>query len=264
MKKVGTTVLSLVAVALLAGSAHAQQWGTLQGQIIWGGAKVPDRKPLNVDKDQENCLRNGKILDEVFVVDPKTKGIRSVMVWISADNGSGEADFKAKLPTHESYKKNADKPVVLDQPCCMFVPQVVGVVQGQTVIAKNSDKVPHNTNFQGGVANPNINFILPPGSEKEVKDWKASTTAVPISCNIHPWMKSYARVFTHPYFVVTGEDGKFELKNVPAGKYRLIAWQPEAGYLLGKKDKHGVEIKIMGEKTTTVPEVKVMPADDKK
>ena len=28
----------------------------------------------------------------------------------------------------------------------------------------------------------------------------------------------------HPFFAVTGSDGKFEIKNVPAGTYEIEAW----------------------------------------
>ncbi len=49
--------------------------------------------------------------------------------------------------------------------------------------------------------------------------------AIPVKCNIHPWMKAYIAVFSDPYFAVTGKDGSFDLKNVPPGTYTLVAWQ---------------------------------------
>ena len=39
--------------------------------------------------------------------------------------------------------------------------------------------------------------------------------AIPVKCNVHPWMKSYIAVFKHPYFAVTGKDGSFDLSNLP-------------------------------------------------
>jgi hypothetical protein len=33
----------------------------------------------------------------------------------------------------------------------------------------------------------------------------------------------------HPYFQVTGADGKFSLKGVPPGKYTIEAWHEKAG-----------------------------------
>jgi hypothetical protein len=37
-------------------------------------------------------------------------------------------------------------------------------------------------------------------------------------------MKAYIAVLSNPYFEVTGKDGSFDLKDVPPGTYKLIAW----------------------------------------
>jgi hypothetical protein len=39
-----------------------------------------------------------------------------------------------------------------------------------------------------------------------------------LQCDVHKWMNAKIGVFDHPFFAVTGEDGKFTLANVPAGK----------------------------------------------
>ena len=44
--------------------------------------------------------------------------------------------------------------------------------------------------------------------------------AIPVKCNVHPWMKSYVAVFKHSYFAVTGKDGSFQLPNLPPGTTR--------------------------------------------
>ena len=52
---------------------------------------------------------------------------------------------------------------------------------------------------------------------------------VPLRCNQHPWMKTYVGVLTHPFFAVTGEDGKYEIRGLPPGKYTLAAWHESGG-----------------------------------
>jgi hypothetical protein len=48
-------------------------------------------------------------------------------------------------------------------------------------------------------------------------------------CDVHPWMFAWVSVFDHPYFAVSGADGKFIIKNVPPGKYTLEATHRKLG-----------------------------------
>ena len=52
---------------------------------------------------------------------------------------------------------------------------------------------------------------------------------IPIKCDLHSWMRAYVGVVDHPYFAVTTDGGKFELKNLPAGTYTIEAWHEKAG-----------------------------------
>ena len=37
-------------------------------------------------------------------------------------------------------------------------------------------------------------------------------------------MSAYILVFAHRYFVVTDDDGRYRLENVPPGTYTVVAW----------------------------------------
>ena len=62
-----------------------------------------------------------------------------------------------------------------------------------------------------------------------VESFPREEVAIPVKCNVHPWMKSYIFVFKHPYYTVTSKDGKFELKNLPPGTYTIEAWHERFG-----------------------------------
>ena len=42
-------------------------------------------------------------------------------------------------------------------------------------------------------------------------------------------MSAWIAVFEHPYFAVTGDDGIFDIKNLPDGNYTLQAWHEKYG-----------------------------------
>jgi hypothetical protein len=37
-------------------------------------------------------------------------------------------------------------------------------------------------------------------------------------------MRAYVGVLQHPFFAVSDDSGRFEIKGVPAGTYTLVAW----------------------------------------
>ena len=47
---------------------------------------------------------------------------------------------------------------------------------------------------------------------------------VPLLCNVHPEMLGYVIVLQNPYFALSDNTGKYEIKNVPAGSYKLKVW----------------------------------------
>ncbi len=52
---------------------------------------------------------------------------------------------------------------------------------------------------------------------------------VQVFCNVHPQMRSIIYVTPNRYFTRADGDGRFELRDVPAGDYELFAWQDRCG-----------------------------------
>jgi plastocyanin len=251
MRSLLTAAFAAALTVILAGAARAaDEWGTVKGQVTWGGKAPPPEVKIDTSKEPKCAKCN--VIDEKYIVG-KNGGVKYVIVWLQKGD-----NFKAKLPIHPALKAIKDKEVVIDQPCCKFEPRVLAIRQGQKIIGKNSSEIAHNMKWTGGNDNPGDNKLIPGGGKIEI-DLVASKSAVIVECNIHPWMKGWVRVFDHPYFAVTDADGKFEIKNAPAGKYNIVMWQEEAGWVNGGT-KAGQEIEIPAGGTVEVNE-KVKPEE---
>ncbi len=181
-------------------------------QVVFKGA-IPKPDVLNPTNDKAYCLKCEKngMFQEDLLVDPKSKGLQNVLVFLV-----DPCDPLKPIP-HPKMKAIQGETVTLDQPCCTFIPHMVVLVEGQTLEAKNSSEVAHNTNITSLAPNPSVNPALPAGKSIEVPGWKAIGRPSSVACNIHPWMKAYIWTVPSPYFAVTDKDGNFEIKNVPAG-----------------------------------------------
>ncbi len=92
---------------------------------------------------------------------------------------------------------------------------------------KNSDNTLHNVHALPKV-NPGFNQGQPvPGTMK--KNFAKPEAPFKVKCEVHSWMGAYIGVFSHPYFGVTGDDGSFTIKGLPAGEYTVEAWHEKFG-----------------------------------
>ena len=249
--------LSAAAAAALAPVSSADDkaaWSTVKGQIVFpAGKPVPEMKKLDVTQDKAHCLAKGDLLDESLAINPKTRGIRNVVVWLRPDNAMNPKATLTKEQIHPSDAARKPAVITIDQPSCLFVNRVnVGRV-GDTLVAKNSAPVPHNF-FWTSANNGEFNVTIPKESEwKMPQALAAETSPIQFKCTIHPWMVGYFRVFDHPYFAVTDADGKFEIKNAPAGKFRLVVWQETVGFLGAAPGRFGQPVEIGGATTEMKP-----------
>src|SRR6266436_5472536 len=114
----------------------------------------------------------------------------------------------------------------------IYDPHVVAVRANQKLKMVNSDNTTHNVH-PIPANNREWNKAEPAGSTME-ESFPREEIAIPVKCNVHPWMKSYIAVFKHPYFAVTGKDGSFQLPNLPPGEYTLEAWHEKLGTMTQK------------------------------
>jgi plastocyanin len=214
------TLATMAAVAFAACpfAASAEEWGTLKGRFTFGGA-APTAVELKADKDVEVCGKH-KLLSEEMVVGAD-KGVANVVIFVR-DKG---------VKVHPDLAATKGEKVVLDNKDCRFNPHVAVVQTGQTLVLKNSDTVGHNSNV-ATIKNPPSNSLIPAGGESTVTFPNDEAIPAQVTCNIHPWMKSWLVVRPNPYAAVSKADGSFEIKNVPAGgELELQLWHEKAGYI---------------------------------
>jgi hypothetical protein len=77
--------------------------------------------------------------------------------------------------------------------------------------------------------NPEFNAAMPDFRKEMQVSFNKGEFMFPIRCDVHPWMQAWMAVMTHPFFSVTGPDGQFEIKNIPAGTYEIEAWHEKLG-----------------------------------
>ena len=218
--------------------AKAGDYVTIKGQIKWPG-EAPKLMAVNVTADKATCCKDGDLMPTEILVDPKSKGLQNVVVWVRPDTEDRKDVFPADK-IHPDLMKPASKALVIDQPRCQFEPRVLVGRTGDTLEVKNPSTIPHNINYNSDVEA--INPLIPAGGAVKLKNpLAAQTTPISFSCNIHPWMAGRMRVFDHPYYAITDKDGNFEIKNLPAGKWRLVYWH-ETGFHNGRAGILGTPI----------------------
>jgi len=111
------------------------------------------------------------------------------------------------------------EPFHIDQKGFRFIPHVTVIQTGSAVRFLNNDPEPHN------VYSPEGRYNLGTWPTGEARDYTFKKPGIYAQlCNIHPDMLAYVVVVDTPFYAVSDKAGTFLIRNVPPGKYRLVAW----------------------------------------
>ncbi|MFO1021455.1 MAG: hypothetical protein U0903_12275 [Planctomycetales bacterium] len=233
-----------------AADAAPAGFGDLNGVVTVDGdvaaAPLVVKKGDAAVKDAAVCAAED-VPDDSLAVDPKTKGLSSVFV------------FLAKPPKNinPDLKKDEAKEVIFDQKTCRFIPHALLVQTDQVVLVKSDDAVSHNTHTFS-TRNPQINTSISPNDRKGVvfKVPKPESRPFEVKCDVHPWMKAYWLTIDHPYGAVTDAQGKFSIKGLPAGNHEFVVWH-ERGNVLERAYKVTIKPGAAQEVALKVPAAKL-------
>jgi plastocyanin len=186
---------------------------TVHGTVRFNG-KVPVAKTISMAADPV-CAKEhpSPVLAQEVMADAEGD-LQNVIVFVS--DGLGDRTFDPP-----------SQPAVVEQKGCMYQPHVLAVRANQPLELINDDPTSHNIH-PVPANNREWNKAEPPGSKME-EAFAREEVAIPVKCNVHPWMRGYIAVFKHPYFAVTGKDGSFDLSNLPPGTYTIKAWHEKLG-----------------------------------
>ncbi len=219
--------------------------GTVQGTVTLSGS-VPDPKAYNlvIFPDPEYCGRisngNGWRLLRDFLVNEQGQVLNVVVLLEGVTAGK---PFSLSVPRVEARD-------------CRFSPFTTVVRSGHGIEVVNMDPVMHDIQaYETSTAMGTrvlFNSPLPFNRRHQRGDLHATHDHRPgeslvrqfqlskkrrtfvMQCGFHAYMESWAIAVDNPYYVLTDENGRFSLEDVPPGTYDLRAWHPGVKQVMKK------------------------------
>jgi hypothetical protein len=186
------------------GLVLSQETGTLKARFVYGG-DAPEAEKINITKDLPFCGFFAP-RSERLIVDKATDQIKNVVLSVFTGRGGSE------LPPAERTPKT----VTLATVNCRFEPHILCLRAGDSLEVVQRDPVGHVANL-GFLINPSDIFVIRPNAPRVIKIEKAEPIPIQVTCMSHSWMHAYLIVLDHPFVSVSDDQGKVEIKDLPAG-----------------------------------------------
>jgi plastocyanin len=207
-----SSIRNICATACLAAfAATAFAGGSIKVTATYEG-QVPNFKPIDMGQDKV-CVEHYKDgtppVNEALVLG---EGQKMANVLVEVISG---------LPAEATYPAPTE-PAVLLQEGCRYSPRLFVVRAGQPLKIRNPDGTLHNVNAQPKVNAP-FNRGMPANVQEIEVVFDKPEPLFPITCNVHPWMRSNCAVLSHPFFAVTDTTGTGTVADLPPGEYEIRA-----------------------------------------
>lgn len=251
MKSALSVACGVAAVALVATPLTSFAGGTISGKVTYAGkaeqkeflfSKFPN--PNFCPKNPNKALMDGdkRFLKTIEV--GKDGGLKNAVVAVV------DIEDKAFVDGYQGTEVTAA--------FCEFLPFSGIVVNTKSFKVENTDADPDDPkSVQGVLHNPHsfvvkgassatgFNIGLAKKGDKLDKPvvFRGGAEKVGyfrLQCDQHEFMQSFFLPVTNAHFAVAKDDGSFEIKDVPAGKHKVVAWHPFAGK--GKRTEFEVDV----------------------
>ncbi len=251
MKRALSIMFGVAAVAFVAAPLTSFAGGTISGKVTFAGkseqkeflfSKFPN--PKFCPKNPNKSLMDGdkRFLKQVEVA--KDGGLKNAVIAVM------DIEDKAFMDGYQGTEVVAE--------FCEFLPFAGVVVNNKSFKVENHDADPEDPkSLEGVLHNPHsfvvkgtssatgFNIGLAKKGDKLDKPvvFRGGAEKVGfyrLQCDQHEFMQGFFLPVTSPHFAVAKDDGTFEIKDVPAGKHKVVAWHPFAAK--GKRVEFDVDV----------------------
>jgi beta-lactamase regulating signal transducer with metallopeptidase domain len=190
----------------------AAEPATLHGRILLAGSRPEPRK-----------LEERQVPSEMADIG-EDGGIANVVVWLR----------EAKVPI--AHDERAE-PAYLRAVDGRFEPPVlVFRNSGPLTFVNNLNEI---VNFHWRAALNPRNLSIIPGNQVKLNIKRPEPVPAKLTSNLRPRMSAYILPLAHPYFAVTGRDGRFSIEDLPPGMWEFGVWHARAGWVKSDRFETG-------------------------
>jgi hypothetical protein len=179
-----------------------QKGGTIRGVVQFSG-ETPAKGMFGTQGDPQ-CPAG--IPQEHLLVRQENRGLKNALVVL--DIKEGKPLVLANVP--------------LRLKGCRFSPRLIWVPKSAGVLLTNADPTGHAVRaLRNGVTAFAIRLDR---GTKPLRRPLVDKGLYKLNCDRHLWERGWVYVSEHPYVAITDDHGRFELNEVPPGKYTLRVW----------------------------------------